>query len=61
MSYKNEKRVIEDCCITKSSPEHKFYASYPHTLPNDLTVTFSNRGTFEVVITDTFYEVRKID
>lgn len=61
MSYENKQTTIEDARITESSPGKRFYASYPNKVPNDLTVTFSCRGTFEVFITDTCYKIVKKD
>ena len=61
MSYENKKCVIEDCRVTDSAPGKRFHASYPNKLPEDLTVTFSTRGTFEVFITDTTYRIVKKD
>ena len=66
MSYKTQTnsiedgfaKVIEDCHISDNSPYHKHIAR--HKVPNDLTVTFSCRGTFEVIITDGHYIVEKV-
>lgn len=60
MSYQNKKVVVEDSYIGSNMPERKFFASYPNSLPKELTITFGCRGRFEVVIKNDSYVIKKV-
>jgi hypothetical protein len=61
MSYKNEKNVIEDCYVGGGATSQKHFASHPHKIPKDLTITFGCRGTFEVIIQNNKYIINKVE
>lgn len=59
MSYRNEKRVVEDLCCSDTCPETKRFLRDNPDLP--VTISFLDKGEYSVSISGYKIHVVKVD